>query len=213
MVEQAAALEELDPYNTNFKEQIALAKCKGYGGQKRDAEALVACEEAADVAPSDIEPLMVRARILRAQGKWDEAIYEFNKAKQIQPRNGQIHRELGETERQKKVATRKDYYKLLGVPRTASVKQMKKAYKLLAIKYHSDSTKLEDKDEAHRMFIEVGEAWDVLGDEQNRARYDRGESYEDIQKSKQQEQAAQHRGAQQPFGGFGGFHQWGFRGG
>lgn len=64
-----------------------------------------------------------------------------------------------------------DYYKILGVERTASADEIKRAYKKTAIKYHPDRNP-GDK-EAEEMFKKAAEAYDVLRDEQKRARYDR----------------------------------------
>jgi curved DNA-binding protein len=64
----------------------------------------------------------------------------------------------------------KDYYKTLGVPRTASQEDIKKAFRQLARQYHPDVAK--DKKNAEEKFKEINEAYEVLGDPQNRAKYD-----------------------------------------
>eukprot|EP00948_MAST-09A_sp_MAST-9A-sp1_P001276 g1276.t1 len=63
-----------------------------------------------------------------------------------------------------------DYYKVLGLSRDASQKDIKKAYRKLALKYHPDKNK-GDKS-AEEKFKEVAEAYDVLGDEEKRKMYD-----------------------------------------
>src|SRR5258707_8766719 len=63
----------------------------------------------------------------------------------------------------------KDYYEALGVPRTASEEDIKKAFRKLARKYHPDVAKgkgAEDK------FKEINEAYEVLGDPAKRKKYD-----------------------------------------
>ncbi|MEM8833089.1 MAG: molecular chaperone DnaJ [Pseudomonadota bacterium] len=65
----------------------------------------------------------------------------------------------------------KDFYKTLGVTKTASADEIKKAYRKQAMKYHPDQNK--DDKEAEAKFKEVNEAYDVLKDEQKRAAYDR----------------------------------------
>lgn len=66
---------------------------------------------------------------------------------------------------------KRDYYEVLGVPRTASVDEVKKAYRKLAVKYHPD--KNPGDAEAEERFKEAAEAYGVLSDEEKRSRYDR----------------------------------------
>ncbi len=68
-------------------------------------------------------------------------------------------------------ATKRDYYEVLGVSRTASLSEISKAYRRLAIKYHPDSN--PNDEEAIAKFKECAEAYEVISDEQKRARYDK----------------------------------------
>ncbi|WP_299708762.1 J domain-containing protein [uncultured Pontibacter sp.] len=64
----------------------------------------------------------------------------------------------------------KDYYKILGVEKSASQADIKKAYRALAKKYHPDKNK--DDKAAEEKFKDISEAYEVLGDEQKRKQYD-----------------------------------------
>lgn len=69
------------------------------------------------------------------------------------------------------MAAKRDYYEVLGVAKSASVDEIKGAYRKLALKYHPDRNPGDD--EAERKFKEAAEAFEVLGDQEKRSRYDR----------------------------------------
>jgi molecular chaperone DnaJ len=69
------------------------------------------------------------------------------------------------------MTTKRDYYEVLSVQRTAAGEEIKRAYRKLAVKFHPD--KNPDDPHAEEKFKELGEAYDVLMDEQKRAAYDR----------------------------------------
>ncbi len=66
--------------------------------------------------------------------------------------------------------SKRDYYEILGVSKSAEDKEIKKAYRKLAIKYHPD--KNPDDSSAEEKFKEAAEAYEVLSDSQKKARYD-----------------------------------------
>lgn len=74
----------------------------------------------------------------------------------------------------------KDYYKVLGVPRNASADEIRKVYRKLAMQYHPDRNPGDRQ--AEERFKEINEAYQVLSDEQKRARYDQlGSAYSNWQ--------------------------------
>jgi len=89
---------------------------------------------------------------------------------------------------------KKDYYKTLGIDKSASKEEIKKAYKKLAMKYHPDRSKEAD---AEAKFKEINEAKDTLTDDQKRSNYDQYGNSD----------------GPQGFGGFGGGNSGGFGGG
>ena len=89
-----------------------------------------------------------------------------------------------------------DYYKILGIPKTATEDEVKKAYRKMARKYHPDLN--PDNKEAELKFKEINEANEVLGNAENRKKYDqygedwkRGEEYEKARKQQQSRSSSQ----------------------
>lgn len=86
-----------------------------------------------------------------------------------------------------------DYYQVLGVEKSASASEIKKAYKKLARKHHPDMNP-NDK-EANKRFQGINEAYEVLSDPEKRAKYDKygehwehGEQYEQARRQREQQQ-------------------------
>lgn len=72
----------------------------------------------------------------------------------------------------------KDYYKVLGVKKDFSDRELKKAYRTLALKYHPDKVENEqDKEQAKEKFLEVSEAYEVLSDAAKKDEYDQARLY------------------------------------
>lgn len=88
---------------------------------------------------------------------------------------------------------KRDYYEVLGVNKSSTQSEIKKAYRKLAMKYHPDKNKEHD---AEDKFKEINEAYEVLSDEQKRKQYD-------------QFGHGAFNGQGQGFGGFGGFEGFG----
>lgn len=97
----------------------------------------------------------------------------------------------------------RDYYATLGVPRTATQAEIKKAFRKLARQHHPDVNK--GNSEAERKFKEVSEANEVLSDPDKRKLYDQlGSNWQDYQRTGAQSAGTGAPGSN-PFAGFGGF--------
>lgn len=100
-----------------------------------------------------------------------------------------------------------DYYKILGVDKNASQEDIKKAYRKLARKHHPDLNP-NDK-EAHKKFQQINEANEVLGDPENRKKYDQygkdwkhGEEFEKARRQQHQYANTAGNGGRSFSGGF-----------
>jgi molecular chaperone DnaJ len=70
------------------------------------------------------------------------------------------------------MASKRDYYEALGIKKSASLDEIRKAYREMALKYHPDRVPHEQKKEAEEKFKEISESYAVLSDAQKRALYD-----------------------------------------
>ncbi len=68
--------------------------------------------------------------------------------------------------------TKRDYYEVLGITRTASGDEIKRAYRRLAMKYHPDRNDGDTREQAEISFKECSEAYEILSDDEKRRRYD-----------------------------------------
>merc|ERR1712203_591448 len=95
---------------------------------------------------------------------------------------GEYRQLLQEAKLELKKSKRKDYYKILGVEKSANDDEIKKAYRKRAMVHHPDrhSSASEDEKKDHETkFKEVGEAYAILSDEKKRRMYDSGQDMED----------------------------------
>ena len=67
--------------------------------------------------------------------------------------------------------SKRDNYEVLGVEKTATADEIKKAYRKLAKKYHPDANS-DNKEEAEKKFKEIAEAYEILSDDGKRKQYD-----------------------------------------
>jgi len=99
----------------------------------------------------------------------------------------------------------KDYYAILGVPKTAAEKDIKSAYRKLARKWHPDQNPT-NQHEAEEKFKDIQEAYEVLGDAEKRKKYDAlGSDWQNAAREAER-QRTYRQTAGSDFGDFGGFN-------
>lgn len=110
-------------------------------------------------------------------GQHDEAVGTLEEAARKSPRENRIQEALKAAQKARHDAANPDYYTILGVPKDASEKQIKLAYRRLAQKFHPDKLKNatpEQKRAAELKMGQINRAHDVLSDKEKRAQFDRG---------------------------------------
>lgn len=100
-----------------------------------------------------------RGNLHQKLGNWNEAIQDFSAVLQAQPNNMRMRQRIQEVQNAKKVAERKDYYKILGIARDANRRQIKTAFRKLALQWHPDKFNTEaERETANKMFQDLNEA-------------------------------------------------------
>ncbi|EOY07800.1 Mamallian P58IPK isoform 1 [Theobroma cacao] len=186
----------LDPNHLAYNVHLHLGLCKVLVKLGRGKDALNSCSEALNIDGELLEALVQRGEAKLLTEDWEGAVEDLKSAAQRSPQDMNIREALMRAEKALKMSKRKDWYKILGVSKTASVAEIKRAYKKLALQWHPDKN-VDNREEAEEQFREIAAAYEVLGDEEKRSRYDRGEDIEDMGTG---------GGGFNPFGGGGGQH-------
>jgi DnaJ family protein C protein 3 len=164
-----------DPKLTFFRVKLLNLKCRALLKAKTYDLALAACDEVLTFEDSN-EAHKTKGDIFIQQEKYDEAVREFEKV--VNSGDHSANEGLHRARKLQKMAARKDYYKILGVPKDATPAQIKKAYRAKAMIYHPDKVKIlegETKEQAENTMKEIGEAYAVLSNEEKKEKYDRGD--------------------------------------
>lgn len=143
---------------------------------EQSEEALKWCKEALEIK-QDAEIYSERAEAYLQSELYDDAIRDFRQALDIDQHYEKAKEGLQKAERLQKNAERRDYYKILGVKKTASKKEIVKAYRKMAQKWHPDNYQTDEKMKkiAEKKFIDIAAAKEVLTDEEKRRQFDAGE--------------------------------------
>lgn len=174
---------ELFPSNKVYNSAIYLNRAICYSKLKSPEDALKDLNSAIECNKDYAKAYVKRGETNLELENYEEAVRDFEKAKQISPHEFNIQQKSKDAKIKLKQSKRKDYYKILGVTKDASQDQIKKAYRKLALKWHPDknSGNEDQKAEADKMFKDIGEAYALLSDPQKRERYDNGMDLEDIE--------------------------------
>mmetsp|Transcript_862 Transcript_862/g.1241 ORF Transcript_862/g.1241 Transcript_862/m.1241 type:complete len:395 (-) Transcript_862:30-1214(-) len=170
----------IDPSHTAFSTPTMMKIIKSYTASGQHDKAMNEAKMLSDENES-LESLFVLGDAQMGAELYQEAVNTFRTAMDFEPndRERETQEKLRNAETALKQSKEKNYYKILAVPRTAGKKEIKSAYRKLALEWHPD--KNEDKEKAQKMFQDISEAYEVLSDEELKGKYDRGEDVFDNQ--------------------------------
>jgi len=169
----------IEPDHVNFNRMVTYLIMQAYSKNKQHDEAITLGRQIVEESGEDLDALWALGDALTEAEKFDDALRVFRDALEAAPEgegevNQKARRKVKEAEVALKQSKEKNYYKILGLPRTANAKDIKKAYRTLALKWHPDKN-ADNKEEAERKFQDISEANEVLSDPELKAKYDRGE--------------------------------------
>ena len=198
-------------------EQLWRWKCEGYAALRDVTNGMTACDtviqledsEGGDKNPRLVDPLLWRADLHVLNDDLDAASRDVNRAGEVTPDSQRVREYRDKMEKLRRQGQRKDYYKILGVPKTASDADIRKAYRVMSRQYHPDLLRSKQLSDAERtrfdkLYRDCNEAKEMLMDAEKRRRYDAGE---DPTKPPEQQGGHHHHH------GGGGFQFHGFPGG
>jgi DnaJ homolog subfamily C member 7 len=165
-----------DPYNKKLNSIILSNRALCYMKEGEKNKALQDLNDSLALDPNYVKSLVRRAEINMEKEEYEAAIHDYAKIQELDP-NVNLKAKIDEAKKKEKLAKKKDYYAILGVSKTATDDEIKKAYKKLALKYHPDRnrTKTEvEQQEAAKKFKDIAEANGILGDPEKRKKYDSG---------------------------------------
>lgn len=178
-IDKYLVIIKLDPSNRNFISTIYanIALCKMKKHRYNEAHEYINLSISNN--ESYIKAYYRRALINIELSEYSEAEKDLKKILELEPSNKDAKFKLEELEMEKEKRKRKDYYRILDISATASESDIRQAYKKLAAKWHPDKNSSDEitLNKAKKMFEEITEAYDVLGNISKRRKYDLGQNY------------------------------------
>ncbi|KAF9364565.1 hypothetical protein BGX34_001176 [Mortierella sp. NVP85] len=163
--------------------KIYSSACKAYTENKDASNALKWCTSTLSLDESNVDGLVGKGMANMLNEDYEAAIRDFTKAQEMAGGNNQqIHEKLNKAQRLLKQSQQKDYYKILGVSRSATDREIKKAFRKQAKLWHPDTYRGDlSPDQVEKKMAGLNEAYEVLSDPELRARFDNGDDPNDPQ--------------------------------
>ncbi|KAJ8891715.1 hypothetical protein PR048_004244 [Dryococelus australis] len=148
--------------------------CHCYLHDNQLSHAVQSCSEALQLS-REPDVFCDRADAYINSDQFDDAIKDYHEALEIDENFGRAKEGLPRVQKLQKQSEKRDYYKILGVTRSASKQEIIKAYRKAAQKWHPDNFRGEEKKKAEKKFIDIAAAKEVLTDPEKRQQFDRGD--------------------------------------
>lgn len=174
---------EIDPLNKFTNSKLYFNRATVSSKLNRMDDAINDCSNAIELDDTYIKAYLRRAKCYMDTEQYEEAVRDYEKIFKTD-KSREHKRLLQEAKLELKKSKRKDYYKILGVTKSASMEEIKKAYRKRALIHHPDRHSHDTPDkqkEEERKFKEVGEAYSVLSDSRKKDRYDSGADLDDLE--------------------------------
>ena len=175
-IEEYTKILEFDPNNKKFNSLILANRALCYQKLNKNVEALRDSNQSIKLNPFYARGYIKRGNVYMELKMFDDARADFQKAKDLDPNVTGVDGYLNDANKNAEKARKRDYYAILGIDKNADEKEIKRAYKKMAMKYHPDrnSESEESKKMAEKKFIDVNDAYSVLSDPKKRSMYDQG---------------------------------------
>ncbi|CAL8268138.1 unnamed protein product [Lota lota] len=199
-VSKYEAVMETEPNVLSFSHNAKERICHALAQAQQPSRAIAVCSEVLAADPENAGVLKDRAEAYIQDEQYEEAIRDYEEAGKHSENDRQIKEGVERAQRLLKQSKKRDYYKILGVKRTAQKKEIIKAYRKMAQQWHPDNFQdAEDKKKAEKKFIDIAQAKEVLTDPEMRTKFDQGE---DPMDPETQQGAHQQQHFHQGFQGF-----------
>ncbi|MEQ2158133.1 DnaJ subfamily C member 3 [Goodea atripinnis] len=160
--------EDVMKTEPNVPQFSLLAKeriCHALSQAQQASRAVSVCSEVLQSDPENVNVLKDRAEAYVQDEQYENAMKDYETAAKHSENDHQIKEGLERAQRLLKQSQRRDYYKILGVKRTAQKKEIIRAYRKLAQQWHPDNFQdPEEKKKAEKKFIDIAQAKEVLTD-------------------------------------------------
>ena len=172
----------IDPLNKKTNAKLYFNRATVLSRLTKLQDAVADCTAALNLDETYLKALLRRAKCYMDLSEFDDAVRDYEKAFKMD-KNRDTRKLLQDAKMALKRSKRKDYYKILGIERSATDDEIKKAYRKRALVHHPDrhaNASDAEKKEQEKKFKEVGEAYGVLSDPRKKARYDSGQDMEEL---------------------------------